>query len=289
MVKGVFAGLTGLDITYYQTEIPEENFKSRTNDYDTFIGGPAANAAITYAILGGDATLLTCLGDSVIAKSIKTEFKEEYGVKVIDLAKSSKNLPSISSILVHTGHATRTIWSGQQQFTNIDVEIIEETVRKASFCFSDCNLPEVTIPFLNHAAFLQKRIVLDPGSWKPHFPKCLPLGDEVIASVNCKPEGDIDLVTFLKRENVKKIAITDGERITHWYDEGKQGIIKVPHVEAVDTLAAGDVLHGAFCYYRFDEEKSFVEAMKKATIVASESVKYYGAREGVYRIRKTMK
>src|SRR5690625_7948306 len=101
MAKGLFAGLAGLDITYYQSSFPMENDKSKTNDFQTFIGGPAANAAITYAILGGDATLVTCLGDTPIAQAMKAEFTEMYGVTVVDLAEGLKLLRSRSSALVN--------------------------------------------------------------------------------------------------------------------------------------------------------------------------------------------
>lgn len=288
MVQGIFTGITGLDIAFYQNEFPKENFKSKTNDYQTFVGGPAANAAITYAILGGHATLITCLGDTTIAKAIKSELFDIYNVTVIDMAAHSNLLPSLSSILVNTEKATRTIWSGQQQFSIHQETSYEKLINEASFCFSDCNLPEVSIDFLKKSKALNKKIVLDSGSWKPHFPECLGLADEVIASVNCQPP-ESDLLTFLENTPTKNIAITDGENDTLWFEKSNRGVIQVPKIQAVDSLAAGDVLHGAYCYYRFHEGLSFVRALEKATIVASESVKYYGAREGVYRAAEQLK
>lgn len=285
MVKGLFVGLTGLDITYYQDEFPDENLKCKTNDYQTFIGGPAANAAITYAILGGNAILVTCLGNSTIAQAIKSELSQDYQVTVIDLAEEANILPSISSVLVNTEKSTRTIWSGQQQFSISNEINYAAIITDADFCFSDCNLPEVTVEFLKASRKLKKKIILDPGSWKPHFPTCLPLADEIIASVNCRPsEGD--LLTFLEDTDVKNIAITDGENDTWWLEDFQQGTIEVPKVQAIDTLAAGDVLHGAYCYYRCHVGLSFVHALEKATVVASESVKYFGARTGVYNMAK---
>lgn len=285
MVTGIFAGLTGLDITYYQNEFPNENLKGKTNDYQTFIGGPAANAAITYSILGGNATLVSCLGNSTIAQAIKSELLQDYQVTVIDLAQEAKKLPSISSVLVNTEKSTRTIWSGQQQFSISNEINYDVIISDADFCFSDCNLPEVTVEFLKTSRKLKKKIVLDPGSWKPHFPTCLPLADEIIASVNCGPAGG-DLVTFLEDTDVKHIAITDGENDTWWLEDSQPGTIHVPQVQAIDTLATGDVLHGAYCYYRYHVGLSFVHALEKATVVASESVKYYGARTGVYNIAR---
>ena len=288
MVKGVFAGLTGLDITYYQNEFPNENLKSKTNEYQTFVGGPAANAAITYAILGGNATLVTCLGHSTIAKAIKTELSEDYQVTVIDVAEDTNVLPCISSVLVNTEKASRTIWSGQQQFSIPEGIEYENIIFESDFCLSDCNLPEVTVELLKGFRNHNKKIVLDSGSWKPHFSVCLPLANEIIASVHCKPQEG-DLLTFLKDTAVKNIAITDGENDTRWFEGSNQGRITISNIQAVDTLAAGDVLHGAYCYYRYHEGLSFVQALEKATGVASESVKYIGPRKGVYNIAKQNK
>ncbi len=282
MIKGLFCGLTGLDITYYQNEFPSENFKSKTNDYQTFIGGPAANAAITYSILGGDATLITCLGNSTIAKAIKTELTDDYHIKVIDLAEDENRLPSLSSVLVNMQKATRTIWSGQQQFSINNETIYENLIMESSFCFSDCNIPEISINFLKKSRMSEKPIILDPGSWKSHFPECLSLADEIIASINCTPP-ERDLVTFLKSTSVQNIALTDGENDTLWFSNSKHGRIHIPKVEAIDTLAAGDILHGAYCYYRYHENEPFVEALEKATLVASRSVHYAGPREGVFK------
>ena len=288
MVKGLFAGLTGLDITYYQNEFPNENLKSKTNEYQTFVGGPAANAAITYAILGGNATLVTCLGNSTIAKAIKLELSQDYQVNVIDVRRRNerfaKRIQCVSQYGKSNPHYLE--WTA----TIFDSEGIEYEafISDADFCLSDCNLPEVTVELLKKCRKHQKKIVLDSGSWKPHFPVCLPLADEIIASVNCKPQQG-DLLSYLEDTAVKNIAITDGENDTQWFEKSKQGTIKIPKVQAVDTLAAGDVLHGAYCYYRYHEGLTFVTALERASEVASESVKYIGPRHGVYHIAKQNK
>jgi sugar/nucleoside kinase (ribokinase family) len=46
----------------------------------------------------------------------------------------------------------------------------------------------------------------------------------------------------------------------------------------VDTLGAGDILHGAFCYYS-SLGQVFQEALTNAVRVASESCRFRGTRE----------
>lgn len=57
-----------------------------------------------------------------------------------------------------------------------------------------------------------------------------------------------------------------------------RGEIVVPRATAVDTLGAGDILHGAFCHY-YAAGQSFTDALRAAAAVATESCAYLGTRE----------
>jgi sugar/nucleoside kinase (ribokinase family) len=54
--------------------------------------------------------------------------------------------------------------------------------------------------------------------------------------------------------------------------------VPVPQVEVVDTTGAGDILHGAYCYYA-SQGRAFVDALTEAARIASESCRYAGTRE----------
>jgi sugar/nucleoside kinase (ribokinase family) len=49
-------------------------------------------------------------------------------------------------------------------------------------------------------------------------------------------------------------------------------------VAAVDTMGAGDIFHGAFCYF-FSIGYGFEESLERAAEIASESCRYRGTRE----------
>lgn len=49
--KGVFFGMCGQDMVFYTDRVPAEDKKGKSNDFEIFIGGPAANAALTFATL----------------------------------------------------------------------------------------------------------------------------------------------------------------------------------------------------------------------------------------------
>lgn len=55
-IKGLFVGITSLDYVFYSDNNPAPDSKIITKEYERYVGGPATNAAITYSLLGGDAS-----------------------------------------------------------------------------------------------------------------------------------------------------------------------------------------------------------------------------------------
>ena len=70
-------------------------------------------------------------------------------------------------------------------------------------------------------------------------------------------------------------AITNNEKEINVIEKGDKTKIPVPEINAVDTLGAGDVLHGAFCYY-LTEGLTRKEALNSASLIASRSCCYFG-------------
>jgi sugar/nucleoside kinase (ribokinase family) len=75
-------------------------------------------------------------------------------------------------------------------------------------------------------------------------------------------------------------AVSAGGGPVHWASRDGSGRIPVPEVEVVDTLGAGDVLHGALAYGM--SRTPTVDAatlLADAVAVASRSCRYFGTRE----------
>lgn len=263
--KAVFIGLTGIDYVYYLDAFPEENSKCKTNEYKKYIGGPAANAAITYAALGGDATLITAYGNSVESKII-TEELAGYGVKVMNVTADDK-LPGISTICISEA-GKRTIISGQSRYEKIDLTGID--LKEYNLALFDCNQQDVSLPLLEK---ITCDVVLDAGSYKPNVEKFLKKAGIVISSEQFKDEQGRDIF-HMPYDNIRLRAMTRGEKAIRLQDED----IHVETVKCVDSLAAGDIFHGAFCYAYLEKGYAFKKALSFASKVASESVKYKGPR-----------
>jgi sugar/nucleoside kinase (ribokinase family) len=274
------------DILYYTDDLPAQNHKSKTDDFAVYIGGPAANAAITYAALGGDATLATCLGDSTESRAMIEELNG-YGVEVLNYSEY-ETVPNTACIVV-SSDGKRTILSGQHSFpVNRKYDLSEY-----DFVLFDCNQQEISLDILAGLKSAEgKTVVLDAGSWKPNIEKFLGRADIIITSEDFKDEAGNTI--FEMECDAAHKAITRGERPILYggkeeMQEGECSLYRkkelpVETVQAVDTLGAGDIFHGAFCYGYFEKGYSCEEALLFAGKVACESVKYRGPREGIKRL-----
>ncbi len=122
-------------------------------------------------------------------------------------------------------------------------------------------------------------VVIDGGSWKPGFEQVLPFVDYAICSANFYPpncQTGEEVFAYLGQFDILHIAITHGQKPIEYLSYTKTGIVDVPQIQAVDTLGAGDIFHGAFCYYILKE--SFTDALALAANIAADSCKFLGTR-----------
>jgi sugar/nucleoside kinase (ribokinase family) len=87
-----------------------------------------------------------------------------------------------------------------------------------------------------------------------------------------------EVIQFLKNCGVANIAITNGSAPIEFLFGQSSGSIRVPEVDVVDTMGAGDILHGAYCHFAA-MGRDFVDSLTQAAQIASESCRYAGTRE----------
>src|SRR5690348_14407025 len=81
--RGIFVGLATLDVIHRIDEPPAVNQKITATAQFVAAGGPAANAAVTFAALGGGAVLVTALGTEPVADLVRSDLIE-HGVDHLD-------------------------------------------------------------------------------------------------------------------------------------------------------------------------------------------------------------
>lgn len=141
--------------------------------------------------------------------------------------------------------------------------------------------PETAIDAAKMAGAQNIPVVLDCGSWKPQYEEMLNYSDIVICSEDFYPPGcntTNGTLRYLEEKSIKQFAVSRGEKTIIYSDKGNAGEIRIDKVPVVDTLGAGDFLHGAFCYY-YLQLNNFKKALQIASKVAGKSCMYSGTRK----------
>jgi len=279
MSRGLFVGLSVLDVLYRLENEPQPNTKNVVAESALLGGGPSANAAVAFAALGGEARLVTAIGSHPMAGLIRADL-EEHRVQVEDRIPEYSGRPAIASVMV-SPNGDRLAAStaahglpqpgGESEFGEADVVLV------------DGHFPEMQCWAAERARAAGVPVVVDCGSWKPAFERLLPLVDVAICGESFLPPeatGVEDVFAYLRRAGVARRAITRGERSV--LVDGAEAVPVAP-VQAVDTLGAGDVFHGAFCFYLAEGRGGFREQLAAASRVAGAACEGFGTREWMGR------
>lgn len=276
---GLFVGLVTLDLIYLIQHFPNRNQKIVAIDHTTAAGGPATNAAVAFRHLGGTATLMGAIGVHPLSQWALMDLQQR-GVAIVDLTPDGSDPLSTSSILVTQATAERAVVSLNATHSQV-----------STFASADWSLQEVQIVLIDGhqmkvgqtiASQAKARgipVAIDAGSWKPGFEKVLPYVDYAICSSNFYPPGcrtQADVFAYLSAAQIPQIAITGGEKPIQYKSQGQMGELEVPQIQAVDTLGAGDIFHGAFCHAIL--QMDFLEALTQAAQVAAFSCQFFGTR-----------
>lgn len=279
MAAGVFVGLSTIDLIHTVDAFPSPNSKAVAHTQDLFVGGPATNAAIAFSYLGGDAALVTAVGQSRLATIIRDEL-ERYSIDLVDLTPEYDGLPAVSSVWVDRQGRRSVVSVNTKSLDHASPAVDAAVLANTRILQVDGHSMEACQAWARMAHSSGIPVVLDGGSWKERIDDLLPFVDTAICSADFRPPGCTEqdqVIRYLQAQNVKHIAITRGEEPIVFQSGSTGGFLPVPQVEVVDTTGAGDILHGAFCYY-CASGRGFVESLGKAASVASESCRYPGTR-----------
>lgn len=276
-------GLITLDFIYLVKNYPSQNQKVVAEDYTVSAGGPATNAAITFSYLGHQSHLLGVGGSHPMMSLIQADFQHNH-LLFHDGAPQQLEPPPISSIIVSEKTGDRTVISINS--TRSQVPSIESTLSQLTPLISESQIilidgHQMTVSQTILAQIKNKKIpiVVDGGSWKKGFETLLPHVNYVICSENFFPphcHTEKEVFTDLIHRGIPNIAITHGSQPIQYYTQGQFGQIEIPKISVKDTLGAGDIFHGAFCYYIL--EQPFIKALHSAAQIAGLSCQGFGTR-----------
>jgi sugar/nucleoside kinase (ribokinase family) len=277
-----FVGMTTIDIVQVAEELPAPDHKGSAHRAYLDVGGPAANAAITASILGSESTLHSAFGSGSWGSLIESLFAP---YRVARVGHDDREDLPVSSIWVATVTGARTLLSTAAAFAGPRHAQVD--LDDARAVLLDGFYPDLARAAAREAAERNIPLVLDCGTWREVFGELLPLASIAIVSEQFElPDYGGGTPAEIAGELADRFsldlaAVSRGGEPIAWADRSDVGELPVPRVDAVDTLGAGDVLHGAFLHFAYERNLDHLAALEAAADVASQSCRYFGTRDGV--------
>ena len=271
-----------LDCIYQAQRPPQANEKLVADTAMMAAGGPATNAAVAFAALGGQAMIMAAVGQHPVTALLREDMAQ-VNVRLADLTPQRQVPPPISSIVVSRTSGERAVIS--RNAVGLQVEQSPFDLTGMDIVLLDGHQMVLGRQIALAAQSLEIPVVVDAGSWKPGFEQVLALATVVIASANFQPPNGQPALAYLQSLAIPYVAITHGERPIVVSTRGQVSELTVPAISVVDTLGAGDIFHGAFCYAWAGD---FPMALVEASRVAGVSCRYFGTRAWLAEERKPM-
>jgi len=279
------AGMAVLDQVFRVDRMPAANEKVQAAAFLSVLGGCAANAAVAIARLGGQADLVAALGapDDPVGRDITAALaREAVGHRgIVCVADASS---TISSILVDA-------YGNRMIATRCDERLFAATVDDPPALVAghdavlvDNWLPDLVVPICAAARRRSMPLVVDGDGPMPADSDIVRLATHVVfaadalrATAHCDDLPQALLA--LRRHTGAFLAVTNGADDVLWLDDGTVRRIPVVPVSVVDTLAAGDVFHGAFAL-ALAERQPEAEALRFAAACAAIKCARWGGGAG---------
>ena len=291
--KILIIGSSNMDLVTQIENMPVVGETILGNGLQHIPGGKGANQACAVGSLGGNVTMLGCIGDDEFGRMQK-DVLHKRNVDISSLKISSNLNTGTALIYVNMqGNNSIVVIPGANSECNV------EYLKKQDRHFKDCDyvLLQMEIPYesiyyaINRAHELGKTIILNPAPAPDSIPDDIlskidyltPNETEISKLSGCAAE-DIPAIEeaakSLLNKGVKNVIVTLGEKGACFINNRITEVIAARKVNAVDTTAAGDCFNGAFAV-ALAEGKTEKEAIDFANIASSIVVTKKGAQSSI--------
>jgi sugar/nucleoside kinase (ribokinase family) len=248
------AGIIVLDEVFRVERVPAPDTKVEAKEFFVVNGGCAPNAAVAIARLGGRAALAGPLGgpsgtddngDRVLA-ALKRERVDTSACQRID------GLATALSVIFIDAQGDRTIVTYRdERIATAMPRDPDALVAAADLVLADNRYPQFVRPICEAARRRNLRVVLDADKATAEDDPLFRIASHVVFSAECliASTGRRDLVEGLQviaRHSGAFLAVSNGPNDILFLEGGALRRVPVFAVNAVDTLGAGDALHGGF-------------------------------------------
>lgn len=237
-------GMLTADLVQTVERMPGPNEKVPGLTQSLTFGGPAANAAATAAALGARVHLVAGFGQSVFTPVV-ARLLDEAGVQWHDPAAGVPSPSPVSTVVLTATTGERAVVGGAAPPLPPGAAVPPGLVESAGAVLLDGHALPVARLAARRARAAGIPVVFDGGSFKPGTAEILGDVDLAVLSADFHAPGGADSLVWVRRQGCRLAARSNGSApVLLRIDECEQHI-PVPQVDVVDTLGAGDVLHGA--------------------------------------------
>lgn len=282
-------GIAVLDAVFRVDRFPRPEAKTQASAFMIISGGCAANAAIAIARLGGRARFAGPLGGPAGAEPIGDRILASLAAEQIECTcpRVAGVASSMSAISIDPRGERAIVNYRDDRLAAARPDSPAALVAGADAVLADNRFPEFALPICAAARARGIPVVLDADKPTRTTDRLLAVASHVVFSAEGlrATAGTDDLTEGLARIAAtipSFLAVTNGASQTRWRAAGarvESGRMRAFAVKAVDTLAAGDVFHGAFAL-GLAEGRGETDAMRFAAAAAAIKCTAFGGITG---------
>ena len=278
-------GTASYDLVFPVARHPGPDEKMVAEDLVMCGGGPAANAAVAAARLGGTSAFAGYLGSDDFGDRHMAELEaEEVHTGLVVRGEA----PTTLSVVLVKPNGERAL---------VNHGIMRDYLPRGSVDFTGVN-PRVMLldghqPFVSRDALdvfdRDATVVLDAGSVHRGTEMLLDSVDYLVCSetfaVEWTGESEPGRAASALADVVSSVVVTLGRHGLVWKDRTSEGRMDAFEVKAVDTTGAGDAFHGAFAL-ALSRGKGWEETLRFASAAAALCCTKRGARRGIQMLNE---
>ncbi|UVK56769.1 sugar kinase [Mesorhizobium sp. AR02] len=286
-VRLLSAGALTLDTILRIETLPTHQGKFIATDGVQIASGMATSAACAAHRLGAEVSLWASAGDDPIGDQLIAGVEAE-GVDCTYVRRVPGARSALASILVDA-HGERIIVPFYDSLAQTNPEALPfADIATFDTVLVDVRWPGAATLALKAARAAGRPAILDADTAPlAVLEQLLPLASHIVASepavrTICGQALDLETAcTDMASRTDAFVAVTGGAAGTWWFDRavGSSRHVAAPKIKAVDTLAAGDVFHGAFAV-GLAEAMPVELALRFASAAAALKCQRFGGRLG---------
>jgi ribokinase len=284
----VVVGSANTDLVVRVAKLPRPGETVLGGTFASVGGGKGANQAVAAARAGGDVAFIAMLGEDDIGDAALAAYKAE-GIDTKYIGRASGCPSGVALILVDAaGENSIAVASGaNDRLSPADIDAARDVIAAADTVLVQLEIPLDTVRrTVEVAVAAGRRVILNPAPARPLDPSLL-----AQVSVITPNETEAELLTgvaivdpaaaVVVAERLRSLGpdavLTLGRRGCLVASGGEPVLIAGYDVEAIDTVAAGDVFNGTLAV-ALAEGSDVTAAARFANAAAAISVTRHGAQ-----------